>query len=67
MATNLMLLIKARNAIIDGKPTPLSRSIAFLYREYDVRAGQFRMHTHPISHCLCPSGFEIVVDALRDN
>lgn len=36
MATNLMLLLKARKAIIHGKHTPLSRSIAFLYEEYDV-------------------------------
>ena len=36
MAGNLFLLIKARNAIIDGKPTALSRAIAFLYHEYNV-------------------------------
>ena len=34
MVGNLFLLFLARNAIIDGKETPLSRSIAFLYREY---------------------------------
>lgn len=39
MAVNLLLLVLARGAIIDNKPTPLSRSIAFLYREYDVRIG----------------------------
>ena len=37
MVGNLVLLILARNAILDGKDTPLSRSIAFLYREYDLR------------------------------
>ena len=39
MVFNLVLLVKARNAIIDGKETPLSRSTAFLYREYDVQRG----------------------------
>ena len=36
MVGNLALLIMARNAIIDGKHTPLSRSIEFLYSEYEV-------------------------------
>ena len=34
-AFNLVLLYHARKAIIDGKETPLSRSIAFLYREFE--------------------------------
>merc|ERR1712185_831001 len=36
MVGNLLLLLRASRAIIDDKPTPLSRSIAFLYKEYDV-------------------------------
>ena len=36
MVGNGALLWRARTAIIDGKETPLSRSIAFLYREFDI-------------------------------
>jgi hypothetical protein len=35
MVFNAVLLFRARKAILDGKPTPLSRSIAFLYKEFD--------------------------------
>ena len=33
-----LLLLKASSAIIAGKSTPLSRSIGFLHREYDVES-----------------------------
>ena len=35
LATNMLLLFLARKAIQSGKCTPLSNSIAFLYREYE--------------------------------
>ena len=38
---NASLLFSARHAIVKGRPTVLSQSIAFLYREYEVR----RPHT----------------------
>ena len=50
MVLNLVLLIKARNAIINGKETPLSRSIAFLYREYDVQRGGLKHSLRPLRH-----------------
>ena len=36
IAMNLLLLTRASKSILAGKETPLTRSIAFLYREYDV-------------------------------
>ena len=36
MVLNLVLLLWAHHAIIQKKPTVLSRAIAFLYREFDV-------------------------------
>ena len=36
MALNAALLTKASKAIVGGKMTPLSRSIVFLYKEFDV-------------------------------
>ena len=54
MAFNGCLLFLARKAITSGKSTPLSRSIAFLYREYEphmylweVGARSELMHTLP--------------------
>ena len=35
LALNGMLLFRAREAILKQKPTPLSQSIHFLYREYE--------------------------------
>ena len=35
IAVNAVLLFRARDAILHGRTTPLSRAIAFLYREYE--------------------------------
>ena len=47
---NAVLLFRARNAIISGKPTPLSRSIHFLYKEYEPWAFWCAIPPQPACH-----------------
>ena len=35
IVVNSLLLFRARHAILSGNQTPLSRAVAFLYREYE--------------------------------
>lgn len=47
MIGNILLPFTVRRSIIDDKPTPLSRAISFLYREYDVSAFWWEVRSPP--------------------
>ena len=72
LALNAGLLYKSREAILKQKPTPLSKAIRFLYREYgmlaraplsNARSGYVR--SEPRVRALCRA-VGILLGAVRD-